>query len=88
MKRILIIFIILLASCNLKKDGKLVPNTPAILLDKEVIPNSRHEERFAASYYFVFYVDNDACSVNVSKEFYDSYNVGDTVYGYQVIPNE
>lgn len=83
MKRILVIFIILLASCHLKKEGKLVPNKPAILLDKEVIHG-----KYRVGYYFVFYVDNDAYSVNVSKEFYDKYNVGDTVHGYQVIPNE
>lgn len=80
MKRILIIFVILLSSCHLKKEGKLVPNKPAILLDKEVING--------AYYKFVFYVDNDAYSVGVSKQFYDRYNVGDTVHGYQVIPNE
>lgn len=83
MKRILIIFIILLSSCHLKKDGKLVPNKPAILLDKE----SFHV-KYGVQYYFVFYVDNGAYSVNVSKEFYDKYNIGDTVHGYQVIPNE
>ena len=83
MKRILIIFIILLASCHLKKDGKLVPNTPAILIGKEIF----HGE-YSAIYKFVFYVDNDAYSVSVKKEFYDKYNVGDTVHGYQVIPNE
>ena len=40
MKRILVIFIILLSSCHLKKEGKLVPNKPAILLDKEAITYS------------------------------------------------
>jgi hypothetical protein len=79
----LLLIIILFTSCHLKKDGKLVPNTPAILLDKEVIYGE-----YSAIYRFVFYVDNDAYSVSVKKEFYDRYNIGDTVHGYQVIPNE
>ena len=83
MKRILVIFIILLTSCHLKKEGKLIPNKPAILLGKEIF----HGE-YSAIYRFVFYIDNDAYGVSVSKQFYDSYNVGDTVHGYHVIPNE
>ena len=83
MKRLLVLFFILLAGCHLKKGGKLVPNTPAILLDKEIVSGKYHKH-----YKFVFYVDNDAYSVSVSKEFYDRYSVGDTLHGYQVIPNK
>lgn len=83
MKRLLVLFFILLAGCHLKKGGKLVPNTPAILLGKEIF----HGE-YSAIYRLVFYIDNDAYGVSVSKEFYDRYSVGDTLHGYQVIPNK
>lgn len=79
----LLLIIILFTSCHLKKEGKLIPSEPAILLDKEIVSGNYHKD-----YKFVFYVDNDAYIVEVQREFYDRYNVGDTVHGYQVIPNE
>jgi hypothetical protein len=43
---------------------------------------------YGAVYSFDFYISEDIYSVDVTKEFYDRYNVGDTLHGYQGIPNE
>ena len=84
MKKLLLSLIILFSyGCHLKKDGKLVLNKPVILLGKRSAAM-----RFYTAYSFDFYINGETYYVNVSKEFYDKYNVGDTLHGYQVIPNE
>lgn len=84
MKKLLLSLIILFSyGCHFEKEGKLVPNRPAILLGKDNIAME-----YSTLYSFHFYVNGDLYGVSVTKEFYDRYNVGDTLHGYQVIPNE
>ena len=83
MKKLIVLFFILFAGCHLKKEGKLIPNRPVILLGKTKVLGE-----YGAVYSFDFYISEDIYSVDVTKEFYDRYNVGDTIHGYQVIPNE
>lgn len=83
MKKLIVLFFILFAGCHLKKEGKLIPNRPVILLGKTKVLGE-----YGAVYSFDFYISEDIYSVDVTKEFYDRYNVGDTLHGYQGIPNE
>ena len=84
MKKLLLALILLFSyGCHLKKEGKLIPNRPVILLGKTKVLGE-----YGAVYSFDFYISEDIYSVDVSKEFYDKYNVGDTLHGYQGIPNE
>ncbi len=83
MKKLIVLFFILFAGCHLKKNGKLVLNKPVILLGKRSAAM-----RYYTVYSFDFYINGETYYVNVSKEFYDRYNVGDTLHGYYVIPNE
>ena len=83
MKKLIVLFFILFTGCHLKKEGKLIPNRPVILLGKTKVLGE-----YGAVYSFDFYISEDIYSVDVTKEFYDRYNVGDTLHGYQGIPNE
>ena len=81
MKKLIVLFFILLAGCYSKRNGKLVPNRPSVLLCKYAVGTES-----CVDYYFDFYINGTAYSVYTTKGLYDKYKVGDTIHDYQVVP--
>ena len=84
MKRLSAFIIIVLFSygCHSKKDGKIVPYKPSIILGKTYVA-----VKYGQIYSFDFYINENVYTVLVSENMYNAYEVGDTIHGYQVIPH-
>lgn len=86
MKKLLLFLIILsFSGCfsYSEKGGRLIPYRPLVVLGKDRVATDA-----GVDYYFDFYINGSTYSVFTTKELHDRYNVGDTLHGYQVIPNE
>lgn len=86
MKKLLLSLIILsFSGCfsYSEKEGKLIPYRPLVILGKDRVGTEG-----GVLYSFDFYINGSTYSVFTTKELHDRYNVGDTLHGYQVIPNK
>jgi hypothetical protein len=77
MKKLIVFIIIIVCGCHSKKDGKIVPYKPTVILGKTC--GNR-------TCYFDFYVNENVYTAPVSERMYHAYEVGDTLHEYQVIP--
>ena len=81
MKKLIVIIIIIVCGCHSKKDGKIVPYKPSVILGKTYV-----NVKYGQIYSFDFYVNENVYTVLVSENMYNAYEVGDTLHEYQVIP--